>query len=117
LQFKIIIIIIFSIIQDLIASWNSLLNWSENAATARRLQDEIATQKQLLDSFDTDKEWVLNSEEAIREKIHELNVSFRFNESQLSCCDHFGRMPDLDDKFNIFFPLYEFFIFYFSFLS
>lgn len=52
-----------------------MLNWSENAAKARRLQEEIIVQKQLLDSIDIDNEWVLNSEEAIREKIHELNVS------------------------------------------
>jgi hypothetical protein len=64
------------LIVDLVASWNNLLNWSENAAKARRLQEEIIVQKQLLDSFDVDNEWVLNSEEAIREKIHELNVSF-----------------------------------------
>jgi hypothetical protein len=59
----------------LIASWNNLLSWSENAGIARRLQEEIIVQKQSLDSFDINSEWVLNSEEAIREKIHELNVS------------------------------------------
>lgn len=63
---------------DLIASWNNLLNWSENAAKARRLQEEIIVQKQLLDTIDIDNEWVLNSEEAIREKIQELNVSLLF---------------------------------------
>lgn len=59
---------------DLIASWNNLLSWSENAQIARKLQKEIIIQNQLLDSFDINNgEWVLNSEEAIREKIHELN--------------------------------------------
>jgi hypothetical protein len=41
------------------------------------LQEEIASQKQLLDSIDLDsKSCVLNSEEAIREKIVELMVNF-----------------------------------------
>lgn len=61
----------------LIASWNRLLNWSENAAGIRRLQQEIAEQKQLLNSMEITDEWVLNSEEAIRDKIQELNVSVK----------------------------------------
>jgi hypothetical protein len=59
---------------ELIASWNNLLNWSENAAVARRLQEEIIAQKQSLDSIAIDGE-CLDTEEAIREKIQELNVS------------------------------------------
>jgi hypothetical protein len=62
-------------LKELIASWNNLLNWSENAAVARRLQEEIIMQKQLLDSIAIDRGESLESEEAIREKIHELNVS------------------------------------------
>ena len=61
----------------LIASWNRLLNWSENAAGLRRLQQEIAEQKQLFNSMEITDEWVLNSEEAIRDKIQELNVSVK----------------------------------------
>ncbi|KAL7032868.1 hypothetical protein ACKWTF_007417 [Chironomus riparius] len=60
-------------VNALIASWNRLLNWSENAAGIRRLQQEIAEQKQLLNSMEITDEWVLNSEEAIRDKIQELN--------------------------------------------
>ncbi|XP_070493132.1 klarsicht protein isoform X2 [Chironomus tepperi] len=60
-------------VNALIASWNRLLNWSENAAGIRRLQQEIAEQKQLLDSMEINDELVLNSEEAIRDKIQELN--------------------------------------------
>jgi hypothetical protein len=52
-----------------------LLNWSENAAVARRLQEEIIMQKQLLDAIAIDSGESLESEEAIREKVHELNVS------------------------------------------
>ncbi|KAG5682168.1 hypothetical protein PVAND_011538 [Polypedilum vanderplanki] len=62
-------------VNDLIASWNNLLSWSENAGIARRLQEEIIVQRQLLDSFDINSAWVLNTEEAIREKIYELNNS------------------------------------------
>lgn len=60
-------------LKDLIASWNNLLNWSENAAVARRLQEEIIVQKQLLDSIAIDNGECLDTEEAIREKIQELN--------------------------------------------
>ena len=59
---------------ELIASWNNLLNWSENAAVARRLQEEIIMQKQLLDSIAVENGECLDTEEAIREKIQELNV-------------------------------------------
>lgn len=61
-------------LKELIASWNNLLNWSENAAVARRLQEEIIMQKQLLDSIAVENGDCLDTEEAIREKIQELNV-------------------------------------------
>jgi len=67
----------FSNFVALIASWNRLLNWSENAAGIRRLQQEIAEQKQLLNVMEITDECVLNSEEAIRDKIQELNVSVK----------------------------------------
>jgi len=71
------------LITDLISSWNNLLNWSENAAVARRLQEEIVVQKQLLDTIANDiAAESFDSEAAIREKIQELNVRicrFPFN--------------------------------------
>lgn len=60
---------------ELIASWNNLLNWSENAAVARRLQEEIIAQKHSLESIAIDGEECLDTEDAIREKIQELIVS------------------------------------------
>jgi uncharacterized Fe-S cluster-containing radical SAM superfamily protein len=63
---------------ELIASWNNLLNWSENAAVARRLQEEIIAQKHSLESIVIDGGECLDTEEAIREKIQELNVSSCF---------------------------------------
>ena len=60
---------------ELIASWNNLLNWSENAAVARRLQEEIIAQKHSLESIAIDGGECLDTEDAIREKIQELIVS------------------------------------------
>lgn len=62
-------------LKELIASWSNLLNWSENAAVARRLQEEIIIQKQSLDSIAVENGECLDTEESIREKIQELNVS------------------------------------------
>lgn len=62
-------------LKELIASWSNLLNWSENAAVARRLQEEIIVQKQSLDSIAVENGECLDTEEAIRDKIQELNVS------------------------------------------
>lgn len=82
----------------LLASWNNLLKWSENAANARRLQEEIISQKQLLDSIEIDNSSVLNSEEAIREKIFELMVI-------VVLCKLAGLLPNLDNLYPIFFFL------------
>ncbi|CRK97996.1 CLUMA_CG011365, isoform A [Clunio marinus] len=60
-------------LKDLIASWNNLLNWSENAAIARKLQEEIILQKQSLDLIVIDNGECLDTEEAIRERIRDLN--------------------------------------------
>lgn len=60
---------------ELIASWNNLLNWSENAAVARRLQEDIIAEKHLLDSIVIENVESLDTEQAIRDKIQELIVS------------------------------------------
>lgn len=63
---------------ELIASWNNLLNWSENAAVARRLQEDIIAEKHLLDLIIIENVENLDTEQAIRDKIQELNVSKKF---------------------------------------
>lgn len=85
----------------LISSWNNLLKWSENASNARRLQEEIISQKQLLDTMDVENSSVLNSEEAIREKIIELMVIAVLRKLA-------GLLPNLDYFFLLFFYCFPF---------
>lgn len=70
---------------ELIASWNNLLNWSENAAVARRLQEDIIAEKHLLDSIIIENAESLDTEQAIRDKIQELNVSKKFSSTLQMC--------------------------------
>jgi hypothetical protein len=60
---------------DLIASWENLLKWSDNAAVARRLQEEMSVLKAALQNFGLQFHG-FDSEESIRDAIEDLKVSF-----------------------------------------
>lgn len=88
----------------MIASWSNLLNWSENAAAARRMQEEIAIQKQLLDTIAVDDNGeIFDTEEAIREKIQELKVNY------VTMISIFGEpLPDLGIEMRGFLNFFQF---------
>jgi hypothetical protein len=60
----------------LIASWENLLKWSDNAAVARRLQEEMSVLKAALQNFGLQFHG-FDSEESIRDAIEDLKVSFK----------------------------------------
>lgn len=57
----------------MVASWESLLTWSENAAVARRLQEDMNELKKSLLSFGTQFH-SFDSEQSIKEAIEDLKV-------------------------------------------
>ena len=66
----------FRSISELIAEWERLLSWSENAAKARHLQEEIHLQKKFLTNFG--KQYQCNdTKESIVDEIDELMVSLK----------------------------------------
>lgn len=65
-------------ISELLSSWESLLSWSENAAVARQLQEEMSILKGSLNRLGT-QFGTFDSEDGLLYAIDELKVSFVFN--------------------------------------
>ncbi|XP_030081642.1 uncharacterized protein LOC111601126 [Drosophila hydei] len=69
--------------KDLLANWEDLLNWSENAASARKLQQEMSALKHTLSRLgDPSTPQLLDTEPAIQVAIEAL----KHEQTQLSSC-------------------------------
>lgn len=71
-----LITILCSTIQptELLSSWESLAKWSENAAEAKRLQNEMHELRVVIKGYGTHSV-LLESKEAIKETIQNFQVS------------------------------------------
>lgn len=62
---------------ELLSSWESLLQWSENASVARQLQEEMSVLKGVLNKLGN-RFGTFDSESTIQLSIEELKVSEPF---------------------------------------